>query len=85
MCHEGLFRKTGNISRQRELREKLDTNADLSIDDQTYTAHDCASVLKTVLGELPEPLLSERMFDAYLYTLGIHILIHLLYIWYSNL
>lgn len=30
-----------------------------------FTAHDCANVLKTLLAELPNPLLTERHFEAY--------------------
>ena len=35
-----------------------------------YTAHDCSSVLKSLIGDLDEPLLLERLFHAQLYTSG---------------
>lgn len=31
-----------------------------------YTGHDCANLLKALLGELPEPLLTEKHFSIYL-------------------
>ncbi|XP_025095639.1 rho GTPase-activating protein 19-like [Pomacea canaliculata] len=66
---EGLFRKTGNISRQRFLKEWLLSRCeDLSMgccSPNHFTAHDCANVLKTLLAELPNPLLTERHFEAY--------------------
>merc|ERR1719233_2037217 len=40
---EGLFRKTGNIARQRELKVLLDTGSELNLADRTqnFSAHDC--------------------------------------------
>ena len=35
-----------------------------------YTTHDCASVLKSLIGDLSEPLLQERLFNAHLHSLG---------------
>lgn len=40
-------------------------DVDLSIDESTYTAHDCASVLKTVIAELDEPVISLNYFFAF--------------------
>lgn len=66
--HEGIFRKTGNISRQKELKEKLERSE--SFDHTLYTIHDYASVLKSILSDLPEPLLHDKFIKAHLYTLG---------------
>ncbi|KAK3094968.1 hypothetical protein FSP39_008441 [Pinctada imbricata] len=63
---EGLFRKTGNFARQRLLKEWLNESVDLCLDSGTFTAHDCATVMKNYLGELPEPLLTERHYHAHL-------------------
>ena len=54
---EGLFRKSGNIARQRELKVLLDTGSDLNLSEQpqNFSPHDCANVLKSFLGETVEP------------------------------
>ncbi|XP_013403148.1 rho GTPase-activating protein 19 isoform X4 [Lingula anatina] len=62
---EGIFRKAGNCTRQKELKEKLTQGCTLDLDSSPYNAHDCACVLKWFLGELPEPLLMERLYAAY--------------------
>ncbi|CAL4140048.1 unnamed protein product, partial [Meganyctiphanes norvegica] len=59
ITQEGLFRKTGSLTRQQELRHLLNSGGDLDLDSGTYSAHDCASVLKGFLGDLPQPLLTE--------------------------
>ncbi|XP_069139032.1 rho GTPase-activating protein 19-like [Argopecten irradians] len=63
---EGLFRKTGNFARQRLLKEWLMSGTDLGLDHGTFSPHDCATVLKNFLGELPEPLLTEKHYQAHL-------------------
>ncbi|ESO09660.1 hypothetical protein HELRODRAFT_195047 [Helobdella robusta] len=64
---EGIFRKTGNLSRQKVLRTYLDEGVDIrnELALNSYTSHDCANLLKSFLGELPEPLLAESNFFAY--------------------
>lgn len=57
MKQEGIFRKTGAVSRQNELKFMVNQHKHLKLDE--YTAHDVASVLKSVLNDLPEPILSE--------------------------
>lgn len=61
----GLFRKTGNISRQRQLKEWLTSHPEELTNPVTFSAHDCANVLKSTLAELPEPLLTGKHFEAY--------------------
>ncbi|XP_048745144.1 rho GTPase-activating protein 19-like isoform X3 [Ostrea edulis] len=63
---EGLFRKTGNVSRQRLLKEWLNEGVDLCFDQETFTPHDCATILKNYLSDLPEPLLLDRHYQAHL-------------------
>lgn len=67
---EGLFRKTGNFARQRLLKEWLISGTDLGLDHGTFSPHDCATVLKNFLGELPEPLLTEKHYQAHLQVVG---------------
>lgn len=63
---EGLFRKTGNVSRQRLLKEWIQQGSDdLHLNDGTFSPHDVATVLKQLLSELPEPLLTKRHYEAH--------------------
>lgn len=62
---EGIFRRTGSLSRQQELRSFLNQGVTLNLDNGRYSVHDCASVLKGFLSELPEPLLTEAHYPAY--------------------
>lgn len=62
---EGIFRRTGSLNRQQELRNLLNQGATLDLDGGPYSLHDCASVLKSFLAELPEPLLTEAHHSAY--------------------
>lgn len=62
---EGIFRKTGSIERQQELKSLLNQGLKLELDNGIYSVHDCASVLKSFLAELPEPLLTEAHFPFY--------------------
>ena len=65
---EGLFRKTGQLARQRLLREKMACSTVREIAQElatgAYTAHDGASLIKTLLGELVEPVLTEKHYNA---------------------
>ncbi|XP_076141450.1 rho GTPase-activating protein 19 [Alosa pseudoharengus] len=63
---EGLFRVPGNSIRQQALREMLNNGADIDLETGDYHPNDVATVLKVFLGELPEPLLTQRHFHAHL-------------------
>uniref|UniRef100_H3CDA2 Rho GTPase activating protein 19 n=1 Tax=Tetraodon nigroviridis TaxID=99883 RepID=H3CDA2_TETNG len=63
---EGLFRVPGNSLRQQALKELLNGGADVDLESGDFHPHDVASVLKSFLGELPEPLLTHRHFHAHL-------------------
>ncbi|XP_035773463.1 uncharacterized protein LOC118456636 isoform X2 [Anopheles albimanus] len=65
ISQEGIFRKTGSLTRQSELKNLLVQGNTLPLDQGDYTAHDCASVLKNFLSELSEPLLTELYYPAY--------------------
>ncbi|KAK5650333.1 hypothetical protein RI129_001362 [Pyrocoelia pectoralis] len=62
---EGIFRRTGSLTRQQELRNLLNQGVTVSLENNTYSVHDCASVLKGFLADLPEPLLTEAHYPAY--------------------
>jgi len=74
---EGLFRKAGNVDRQRVLCDHLNgVNVQLNLHKE-FTVHDCATVLKTFLGDMPEPLLVEKYCTAYRQVAGVCALISL--------
>ncbi|XP_022255873.1 rho GTPase-activating protein 19-like isoform X1 [Limulus polyphemus] len=65
ISQEGLFRKTGSVTRQQELKTLLNVGAIIDLDAGHYSSHDCASVLKNFLAEMPEPLLMESHFTVH--------------------
>lgn len=65
ISQEGIFRKTGSLSRQNELKTALVQGISISLEKGDFTAHDCASVLKSFLADLSEPLLTELYYPAY--------------------
>lgn len=62
---EGIFRRTGSIERQQELKYLLNQGSFLDLGSGTYSVHDCASVLKGFFQDLPDPLLTEVHFPVY--------------------
>ncbi|KAG7200985.1 hypothetical protein KM043_003341 [Ampulex compressa] len=65
IIQEGIFRRTGKLTRQQDLKSAMYQGAELKLEDGQYSVHDCASVLKGFLAELPEPLLSELHYPAH--------------------
>ncbi|XP_059191369.1 rho GTPase-activating protein 19 [Centropristis striata] len=63
---EGLFRVPGNSVRQQTLKELLNSGVDVDLESGDFHPNDVATLLKTFLGELPEPLLTHRHFHAHL-------------------
>ncbi|XP_068183769.1 rho GTPase-activating protein 19-like [Antennarius striatus] len=63
---EGLFRVPGHSLRQAALREMLNTGAEIDLETGDFHPNDAASLLKVFLGELPEPLLTHRHYNAHL-------------------
>ncbi|XP_064631245.1 rho GTPase-activating protein 19-like isoform X2 [Lineus longissimus] len=62
---EGLFRKTGHLNRQKVLKDRLYAGQPLQLDNGDFSAHDCANVLKCFLGDLSEPILKDRFYEAH--------------------
>nr|XP_034196046.1 uncharacterized protein LOC117611818 isoform X2 [Osmia lignaria] len=65
IMQEGIFRRTGKLTRQQDLKSSLYQGIPLNLNDGRYSVHDCASVLKGFLAELPEPLLSDLHYPAH--------------------
>ncbi|XP_023216965.1 rho GTPase-activating protein 19-like [Centruroides sculpturatus] len=61
----GIFRKTGNVNKQQLLKSVIYNGTEIDLDSSEYGVHDCASVLKYFLSDLPEPLLTEAHFHAH--------------------
>lgn len=61
-----MFRKTGAVSRQNELRLHIQQDKPLELEQAGFSAHDCATVFKGFLAELPEPLLTDAHYPAHL-------------------
>ncbi|CAH2010428.1 unnamed protein product [Acanthoscelides obtectus] len=63
--NEGIFRRTGSLERQQELKRLISNGMAVTLESGTYNVHDCASVLKSFLAELVEPLLTDAHFPTY--------------------
>lgn len=53
------------MSRQSELKSALLSGESLNLESGSYSAHDCASVLKIFLSNLPEPILQEKEYHVH--------------------
>ncbi|KAM9324813.1 rho GTPase-activating protein 19 [Gastrophryne carolinensis] len=68
---EGLFRIPGNSNRQQILKDCLNNGLDLDVESGEFHPNDVATILKMFLGELPEPLLTHRHYNAHLKIAGL--------------
>jgi len=62
---EGIFRKHGNLKKQQALKERLNKSVALNLDEDEFSVHECAGVLKNFLAALPEPLLTDAYYRAH--------------------
>jgi len=65
ITQEGLFRKHGNLKKQQALKERLNRGVPLNLDEEEFSVHECAAVLKNFLAMLPEPLLTDAYYRAH--------------------
>ncbi|XP_024873944.1 uncharacterized protein LOC112455950 isoform X1 [Temnothorax curvispinosus] len=65
ITQEGIFRRTGKLTRQQDLKTAMSQGVFLDLDDSRFSVHDCASVLKGFLAELSEPLLTDLHYPAH--------------------
>eukprot|EP00090_Calanus_glacialis_P006331 TRINITY_DN14945_c0_g1_i1.p1 TRINITY_DN14945_c0_g1~~TRINITY_DN14945_c0_g1_i1.p1 ORF type:complete len:804 (-),score=232.86 TRINITY_DN14945_c0_g1_i1:219-2630(-) len=65
ITQEGLFRKHGNLKKQQALKERLNKGVPLNLDEEEFSVHECAAVLKNFLAMLPEPLLTDAYYRAH--------------------
>lgn len=71
ITQEGIFRRTGSLARQNDLKSKINNGLPLNLEGGSYTVHDCASVFKGILSELPEPLLTDTYNIAHIQIAGL--------------
>ncbi|XP_050303616.1 rho GTPase-activating protein 19 isoform X2 [Anthonomus grandis grandis] len=62
---EGIFRRTGSLERQNELKNLLSQGCTIDFEKNMFTVHDCASVLKGFLADLPEPITTDIQFPIF--------------------
>ncbi|CAH1261065.1 unnamed protein product [Diabrotica balteata] len=62
---EGIYRKSGVSSKIKELKNRLDENPE-EVEFERYQVHVLASVLKSFLREMPEPLLTFECYENFI-------------------
>ncbi|XP_051157321.1 uncharacterized protein LOC127279164 isoform X2 [Leptopilina boulardi] len=65
ILQEGIFRRTGKLTRQQDLKNALHQGLSLDFEEGRFSVHDCASVLKNFLADLPEPLLTDSHYPVH--------------------
>lgn len=65
ITQEGIFRRTGKLTRQQDLKTVMSQGVSLNLEDGRFSVHDCASVLKGFLSDLSEPLLTDLHYPAH--------------------
>ena len=63
---EGLRR----VAVRRQLRQEFDSGVSVELTPDRLGVHDVASLLKEYLRDLPDPLLTRELFQAFLATAG---------------
>lgn len=53
------------MTRQQELKNLLHQGVIFNFDDNQFSVHECATVLKNILSELPESVLTDAHYPAY--------------------
>jgi len=69
IVQEGIFRKGGSVKKQQELKTRLvetDSEDIELLENGSYSVHECASVLKSLLGYLPQPLAMDHCIKAHM-------------------
>lgn len=71
MSVEGIFRKNGNIRRMNNVIESIDRDP-TSVDFAQENPVQLAALLKKFLREMPDPLLTYRLYRVWLAAQGEH-------------
>ena len=70
MSVEGVFRKNGNIKGLRELSEKLDNKTEVDLTRESPVQ--VAALLKKYLRELPDPLMTHKLYRLFIHSQSKH-------------
>ena len=70
MSVEGVFRKNGNIKGLRELSEKLDNKTEVDLTKESPVQ--VAALLKKYLRELPDPLMTHKLYRLFIHAQSKH-------------
>ncbi|KAM4714369.1 rho GTPase-activating protein 36 isoform 2-T3 [Anableps anableps] len=62
----GIFRVGSSKKRVRQLREDFDMGVDIQLDEE-QSVHDVAALLKEFLRDMPDPLLPQELYPAFLH------------------
>uniref|UniRef100_M4AK47 Rho GTPase activating protein 36 n=1 Tax=Xiphophorus maculatus TaxID=8083 RepID=M4AK47_XIPMA len=62
----GIFRVGSSKKRVRQLREDFDMGVDVQLDEE-HSVHDVAALLKEFLRDMPDPLLPQELYPAFLH------------------
>ncbi|XP_017291566.1 rho GTPase-activating protein 36 [Kryptolebias marmoratus] len=62
----GIFRVGSSKKRVRQLREDFDMGVDIQLDEE-HSVHDVAALLKEFLRDMPDPLLPQELYPAFLH------------------
>ena len=69
LVHEGIFRRNGKVKQQQELmtmiKEKNQEEISKLLDSGQFSVHEVATVLKSLLADMPEPLLIESYYPLH--------------------
>ncbi|XP_044762395.1 unconventional myosin-IXa-like isoform X4 [Coccinella septempunctata] len=68
---EGIYRKSGVSSKIKELKTKMDEYPN-DVEFEKYQVHVLASVLKSFLREMPEPLLTFECYENFITAANLH-------------
>jgi hypothetical protein len=66
---EGIFRKNGNIRRLKDLTEQIDRDAS-AVDLTQDNAIQLAALLKKFLRDLPDPLMTFKLYQLFIAAQG---------------
>lgn len=66
MSVEGVFRKNGNIKRLNDVKTEIDSKGVVEVDLSKENAVQVAALLKKFLRELPDPLLTHKLFKLWI-------------------
>ncbi|KAK9879186.1 hypothetical protein WA026_004034 [Henosepilachna vigintioctopunctata] len=68
---EGIYRKSGVSSKIKELKTRMDESPN-DVEFEKYQVHVLASVLKSFLREMPEPLLTFECYENFITAANLH-------------